>query len=265
MRRPATTDWKPLPLAATSLASSLSTAAAASGNGPAVADRKNRRRSRVPNGGSRSGSAGQNAGNSKNPSLSRQSQSYYPVLFLGFVILLVAADLLYLARISSQAFASLSSDSVGPPDPNHPSTWTRRTKTVRVPRNASELEAEGAAAGLHNLDDKGPILKILHQAGLNIDDFDQEIIDDLPTWTQVQSLYGTGPILIGLEKCKEFVASTDPTVRFFGVAGTFNSGTNLVAELLTKNCQITERMLVYGNESRGVRWQVRSTTDSPRH
>jgi hypothetical protein len=129
---------------------------------------------------------------------------------------------------------------------------------TRVPKTPAELEAEGIAAGLKNIHDKGPILKILHQAGLDIEDFDQQIIDDLPTWTQIQNLYGTGPHLIGLEKCHEFVAATDPTVRFFGVAGTFNSGTNLVAELLTKNCQITERMVVYGNQSRGVRWQVRS-------
>ena len=41
----------------------------------------------------------------------------------------------------------------------------------------------------------------------------------------------------------------------FGMSGTFNSGTNLIAQLLIENCQITERMMAMGNQSKGIRWQ----------
>lgn len=113
--------------------------------------------------------------------------------------------------------------------------------------------------GLQNVDDKGPILEILTQSGMNIEDqneLDQVTLDQLPTWTQIQNLYGSKPIIYGLEKCETFRNAVEPTTRFFGIAGTFNTGTNLVADLLKFNCQITERMEVYGEKSKGVRWQV---------
>jgi hypothetical protein len=113
--------------------------------------------------------------------------------------------------------------------------------------------------GLHNVDDKGPILEILFQAGIEIenkDAMDQETLDLLPTWTQVQNLYGSEPKIYGLERCEEFRNAVEPTTRFFGIAGTFNTGTNLIADLMEFNCQITERMEVYGEKSKGVRWQV---------
>jgi len=113
--------------------------------------------------------------------------------------------------------------------------------------------------GLQNVDDKGPILEILTQAGMRIEDeneLDQEALDQLPTWTQIQNLYGSKPIIYGLEKCEAFRNAVEPTTRFFGIAGTFNTGTNLVADLLKFNCQITERMESYGEKSKGVRWQV---------
>ena len=37
--------------------------------------------------------------------------------------------------------------------------------------------------------------------------------------------------------------------------GTFNTGTNLLAELMIQNCQITERMIANGAQSKGIRWQ----------
>lgn len=108
--------------------------------------------------------------------------------------------------------------------------------------------------------DKEPILKILRQAGINTTHLDLETYQQLPTWSQVQRLFGTEPRIFGLgeneENCAAFRNSTDPTVRFFGIAGAFNSGTNLLASLMSQNCQITERMLVYGEKSKGVRWQV---------
>ena len=60
----------------------------------------------------------------------------------------------------------------------------------------------------------------------------------------------------GLERWEEFRNAVEPTTRFFGMAGTFDTGTNLIAVFMKFNCQITERMEVYGKKSKGVRWQV---------
>eukprot|EP00531_Pseudo-nitzschia_arenysensis_P006953 CAMPEP_0116125128 /NCGR_PEP_ID=MMETSP0329-20121206/5645_1 /TAXON_ID=697910 /ORGANISM="Pseudo-nitzschia arenysensis, Strain B593" /LENGTH=458 /DNA_ID=CAMNT_0003619147 /DNA_START=118 /DNA_END=1494 /DNA_ORIENTATION=- len=113
--------------------------------------------------------------------------------------------------------------------------------------------------GLQNVDDKGPILEILSQAGIKIEKeehLDQKTLDSLPSWTQVQTLYGREPKIYGLERCEEFRNAVEPTTRFFAVAGTFNTGTNLIHDMMHYNCQITERMEVYGEKSKGVRWQV---------
>jgi len=113
--------------------------------------------------------------------------------------------------------------------------------------------------GLRRLDDKGQLMEILTQAGLDIkdeDDLDQQTVDLLPTWTRIKNLYGPKPIILGLNRCEEFRDRIEPTTRFFGMAGTFNTGTNLIADLMKFNCEIVERMEVYGKQSKGVRWQV---------
>lgn len=274
MKRPTTSSAQVKPLVPQAPTSTESSVETVSQSDQAIPDKSSRRRARLRNDGTSSGNiveqqkgGGGGGGNpAKKSSAYSRSSSYYPQLcFLGFALLLVVADLLYLYKLSSQAFSN---------DPNHhPSAWkasylsrvagggdrvTAAQRLAPLPTTPAQFEEEGAAAGFHNLDDKGQILKILRQAGMDMDDFDQETLDSLPTWTQVQNLYGTAPRLLGLEKCKEFRDSTDPTVRFFGVAGTFNTGTNLVAQIMSDNCQITERMAVYGSKSTGIRWQVRT-------
>ncbi|KAI2502618.1 hypothetical protein MHU86_11812 [Fragilaria crotonensis] len=104
--------------------------------------------------------------------------------------------------------------------------------------------------------DKEQIYEILEQAGVQKHQMDLETRRKLPTWTKIQQLYGTEPKIYGLERCEAFTSRIEPSVSFFGIAGTFNSGTNLLAELLIQNCQITKRMEVYGEDQRGIRWQV---------
>jgi hypothetical protein len=103
-------------------------------------------------------------------------------------------------------------------------------------------------------EDKEPILRILHEAGF--DDIDEETMKMLPTWTEVTTLYGDHPRIYGLDQCKVFQSMSEPAEHFLGVAGTFNSGTNLMAELLIHNCEMTARMEKYGEENKGIRWQV---------
>jgi hypothetical protein len=109
--------------------------------------------------------------------------------------------------------------------------------------------------------DKEPILQILREAGF--DDIDEETIRKLPTWTEVTTLYGDHPRIYGLDQCKVFQSMSDPAEHFVGVAGTFNSGTNLMAELLIHNCEMKARMKKYGRENKGIRWQVPWGKHSP--
>jgi len=104
--------------------------------------------------------------------------------------------------------------------------------------------------------DKEEIYEILLQAGVKRHEIDIETRRKLPTWTQVQSLYGTEPKIYGLDRCDAFTSTIEASQSFFGIAGTFNSGTNLLAEMLIQNCQITKRMQVFGPDQKGMRWQV---------
>ena len=153
--------------------------------------------------------------------------------------------MIYLYRLSTQALydnnnsnngsklTHLSRIVVNRNSNNNNSTTGATTATTTSGSNENhnndshknKLYDDAVRHGYHSLDDKERILEILQQAGLDVDDLDQETIDELPTWTQVTTLYGSRPYILGLEKCEEFVDATDPTVRFFGIAGTFNSGT----------------------------------------
>ena len=73
------------------------------------------------------------------------------------------------------------------------------------------------------------------------------------------SLYGPEPVVYGLDTCASFRDSSDPADHFIGVAGTFNSGTNLLSELFIHNCHMPARMTKYGSINEGIRWQVRTS------
>ena len=104
--------------------------------------------------------------------------------------------------------------------------------------------------------DENHILKLLAEAGIT--NLDQSVLAKLPAWSDVTALYGPAPVIAGLEKdsCRAFQQSGDAGDHFIATAGTFNTGTNLMAELLIANCHMPERMKKYGAKNRGVRWQV---------
>jgi hypothetical protein len=104
---------------------------------------------------------------------------------------------------------------------------------------------------------KARILELIREAGVHIDiERDADIIRELPTWKQVTDLYGEKPVIHGLDTCQKFQDHSDRADHFVSTAGTFNSGTNLMAELLIANCHMQDRMEKYGATNRGVRWQV---------
>jgi hypothetical protein len=113
--------------------------------------------------------------------------------------------------------------------------------------------------------DKEQIYEILRQANINPKTLDDDTRRQLPTWSTIQRLYGDEPRIYGLDTCQRFrdITSAEPSLTFLAMAGTFNSGTNLLAQLMIQNCQIDERMKKYGEKSKGMRWQVKWGKHTP--
>ena len=87
---------------------------------------------------------------------------------------------------------------------------------------------------------------------------DEATLQRLPSVNDVTELYGSTPVVLGLETCDVFqhhsTTILDAAEHLISVAGSFNTGTNLLAELLIANCYIPERQAKY--QTSGVRWQV---------
>jgi hypothetical protein len=107
------------------------------------------------------------------------------------------------------------------------------------------------------------IVKILTAANVEID---EELADQLPTWDDIVSMYGDEPIIHGLETCQIYRDTVKPEDRMLGPAGIFNTGTNLLFELMKANCNIKEARnvpnpdpslpIMYREPRRnGMRWQ----------
>jgi hypothetical protein len=81
------------------------------------------------------------------------------------------------------------------------------------------------------------IVKILTAANIPLD---EELARQLPTWDDIVSMYGDKPIIHGLETCPTYRDTVVPADRMLGPAGIFNTGTNLLFELMKANCNIKE-------------------------
>jgi hypothetical protein len=82
------------------------------------------------------------------------------------------------------------------------------------------------------------IIHRLQDAGVNVTTLSKKTLQALPTWESMTKLVGTQSQIVGLETCQTF-RNLVPTgeKRYLGVAGMFNSGTNLLAYLLEGNCE----------------------------
>eukprot|EP00581_Thalassiosira_minuscula_P007937 CAMPEP_0183711676 /NCGR_PEP_ID=MMETSP0737-20130205/7129_1 /TAXON_ID=385413 /ORGANISM="Thalassiosira miniscula, Strain CCMP1093" /LENGTH=547 /DNA_ID=CAMNT_0025940243 /DNA_START=30 /DNA_END=1673 /DNA_ORIENTATION=+ len=121
-----------------------------------------------------------------------------------------------------------------------------------VRRKKKKSKEELANEETYGADER--IVKILHSANVEID---EELAKQLPTWDNVVSLYGETPIIRGLETCEPYRQSIAAKDRMTGPAGMFNTGTNLLFELLKENCEIPEARAMHREPRRnGMRWQV---------
>jgi hypothetical protein len=92
-----------------------------------------------------------------------------------------------------------------------------------------------------------PILDLLKEAGVR--DLSVGRIQTLPTWSQVVELYGDETIVLGADRCEEYRRKTPPSEAYVGVAGLFNTGTNLLEYHLRTNLRHPASIYHY-------RWQV---------
>lgn len=108
--------------------------------------------------------------------------------------------------------------------------------------------------------DRDRVWEILRAAGVAEDTLTRRAAQ-LPAWSAIVEQYGAHPVLVGLESCAAYRASVPEEKRMLGAAGMFNTGTNLVTQLLKHNCYIPARLRLYGSsatkEQLGMRWQVR--------
>jgi hypothetical protein len=92
-----------------------------------------------------------------------------------------------------------------------------------------------------------PFMQDLRDAGF---DNSALLAAQLPSLEQISLLFGPKPILKGLAQCEAFRRSVPEAMRTLAVAGTFNTGTNLMARLLEDNCLLRRR------KGDGIEWQV---------
>ena len=62
-------------------------------------------------------------------------------------------------------------------------------------------------------------------------------LHELPLWTQIESSYGPGPTIRGLETCADYRSRvSNAHERWVAPTGVFHSGTNLISNLLAETC-----------------------------
>ena len=79
----------------------------------------------------------------------------------------------------------------------------------------------------------------------------------------IVSMYGKEVKILGLETCPIFQKTIEGKKRTLAVAGMFNTGTNLLTQLLVTNCYIKDKVKAYGWDYHGIRIQVPWGKHSP--
>lgn len=98
--------------------------------------------------------------------------------------------------------------------------------------------------------------QILRTAGVNLTD---EILHSLPSIEDVRNMYGSKPVIYGLDQCDEFQSSIGIGEEYLAPAGMFNTGTNLLESMLVKNCLLPKHQA----KGPGLRYQIPWGKHSP--
>jgi hypothetical protein len=136
-----------------------------------------------------------------------------------FILLPICALLSYYLTAEKEQLPSLLSSSSSKEEPLHLKNSTKFNFLLTGELNCSECSG------------KERLLEIMVRAGRNVTKND---CLQLPLWSQVTSLYGEEPIIIGLETCERYrSAKNEPPLP--RVAGLFNTGTNALERLFNLN------------------------------
>jgi hypothetical protein len=115
----------------------------------------------------------------------------------------------------------------------------KNEKTVKTPISADSTSGNN------------PLIQNLIDAGMSLANT-TALASKLPSWGEVVDRFGPAPRILGLETCQAFNDKVPKRQRMLAPAGTFNTGTNLLAQLLELNCKIeTGRP-----RKTGMEWQV---------
>ena len=176
-------------------------------------------------------------------------------MFLLIGLLFCGIDTLYIVHYVMRDHAD---------DPSAPSSISDSHPEAGIEHQELDMsritnpEVARILAEVHADPDKQPVLQLLLDAKVDLNDIDPSKLAQIPKWSDVTALYGSEPVYVGLETCEAFQNNhnVDPAEHFVTTAGTFNTGTNLMAELLIGNCQMKARVKKYGTSQKGVRWQA---------
>ena len=78
-----------------------------------------------------------------------------------------------------------------------------------------------------------PSVRTLRKQGFNVS---ESQLSDIPSWEQVTDIFGTEPVILGLETCEAYRQAVPLENRTVLPSGLFNTGTNLFPEFFNKNC-----------------------------
>jgi hypothetical protein len=73
---------------------------------------------------------------------------------------------------------------------------------------------------------KNAVLEYFNEARVKLHEGD---LQSLPTWSQIESIIGKEPVILGFDRCEIYRRQVSPLKRMLGASGMFNSGTNLVS------------------------------------
>mmetsp|Transcript_17928 Transcript_17928/g.36916 ORF Transcript_17928/g.36916 Transcript_17928/m.36916 type:complete len:403 (+) Transcript_17928:57-1265(+) len=187
------------------------------------------------------------------------------VKVLLFGLLMSVLDVMYIIKHlegSSSQSATMPSIPVLSKPKSLSEILSGKTK-VQTKKNSKQKNSKNID---YLLAEREPIIKLIRDAGISFDPVtDADLVEELPTWADVVEMYGPEPVIHGLNEgnCERFQAQTDRGDHYIGTAGAFNSGTNLLSDLLVFNCVMPERMKKHGSLARGIRWQVPWGKHSP--
>jgi len=95
-------------------------------------------------------------------------------------------------------------------------------------------------------------LSLLLSAGIDVTD---EIVKQLPLSSDIHSQYGKEPIIHNLDSCQRFRDSYPPEERYMAVAGMFNTGTNILGNLIVHNCALPREGKKVSRQSQYVSYE----------